>query len=65
MLQWTDGGDGQRLMMIVHHTDEKREWSYDKESHVGRLDKALEQAGNNGWSVVDMKRDWKRIYKFE
>ncbi|NOR42805.1 MAG: haloacid dehalogenase-like hydrolase, partial [Gammaproteobacteria bacterium] len=65
MLQWTGGGDGQRLMMIVHHTDEKREWSYDKESHIGRLDKALEQAGKNGWSVVDMKRDWKRIYKFE
>ena len=65
MLQWIDGGDGQRLMMIVHHTDEKREWSYDKESHIGRLDKALEQAGKNGWSVVDMKRDWKRIYKFE
>ena len=65
MLQWIDGGDGQRLMMIVHHTDEKREWSYDKESHIGRLDKALEQAGKNGWSVVDMKQDWKRIYKFE
>ena len=65
MLQWTDGGNGQRLVMIVHHTDEKREWSYDKESHIGRLDKALEQAGKNGWSVVDMKQDWKRIYKFE
>ena len=65
MLQWTDGGNGQRLVMIVHHTDEKREWSYDKESHIGRLDKALEQAAKNGWSVVDMKQDWKRIYKFE
>jgi hypothetical protein len=65
MLQWTDSDDGQRLIMIVHHTDKKREWSYDKDSHIGRLDEALTQAGQQGWSVIDMKQDWKRIYSFE
>ncbi|MBE9564026.1 MAG: haloacid dehalogenase-like hydrolase [Proteobacteria bacterium] len=65
MLQWTDAGDGQRLMMIVHHTDKKREWAYDRKSHIGRLDEALMQAGKKGWSVIDMKQDWKRIYSFE
>lgn len=65
MLQWVDGGDGQQLIMIVHHTDDKREWSYDKDSHVGRLAEALKQANQKNWSVIDMKRDWKRIYSFE
>ena len=62
MLQWTAAGDGPRFMLIVHHTDDKREWAYDRDSHVGRLDKALVEADKNGWTVVDMQRDWKRIY---
>tara|TARA_R110002049_G_scaffold4601_1_gene31634 strand:- start:13921 stop:15639 length:1719 start_codon:yes stop_codon:yes gene_type:complete len=65
MLQWTAAGDGLRFCLLVHHTDESREWAYDRDSHVGRLDKALEAAKQNGWNVVDMKRDWKVIYPFQ
>ena len=49
----------------VHHTDEKREWAYDRDSHIGRLDKALGEAAERGWIVVDMKKDWNRILPFE
>jgi phosphoserine phosphatase len=62
MLQWTTGGSGARFGLIVHHTDAEREYAYDRKSHVGRLDKALEQAPKRGWTVVDMKKDWKAIY---
>jgi phosphoglycolate phosphatase-like HAD superfamily hydrolase len=62
MLQWTAAGDGRRLMAIVRHTDAQREWAYDRDSHVGRLDKALDEATTNGWTVIDMKNDWKAIY---
>jgi phosphoglycolate phosphatase-like HAD superfamily hydrolase len=62
MLQWTTAGAGARLAVIVHHTDDEREWAYDRESHVGRLDKALVEAQEKGWTVVDMKRDWKTVY---
>ena len=62
MLQWTTAGKGKRLGVIVHHTDGEREWAYDRESHIGKLDKALDLAGPSGWLVVDMKRDWKMIY---
>ena len=62
MLQWTTAGKGKRLGVIVHHTDSEREWAYDRESHIGQLDKALDLAGQSGWLVVDMKRDWKTIY---
>jgi hypothetical protein len=48
--------------MIVHHTDEKREWAYDRKSTFGHLDKALDAAPGNGWTVVDMKNDWKQVY---
>ena len=48
--------------MFVHHTDEKREWAYDRKSNVGRLDKGLDEAKAKGWTVVSMKRDWKVIY---
>jgi hypothetical protein len=65
MLQWTCAGGLERLMVIVHHTDAEREWAYDRESHIGRLDKALDIAGEKGWTVVDMKRDWKVIYPLE
>lgn len=65
MLQWATGGQGPRFGMIVHHTDEKREWAYDKQSAVGRLDKALDAAIGAKWTVVDMKWDWRRIYSFD
>ena len=65
MLQWTDAGEGENLMVIIHHTDEEREWAYDKDSHIGRLDKALTQANNNDWTVVDMKQDWKVVFPFD
>jgi phosphoserine phosphatase len=62
MLQWTAAGDGKRLMLYVHHTDAEREWAYDRESHIGRLDKGLDEANEKGWVIVDMKNDWKVIY---
>ncbi len=65
MLQWTAAGKGPRFMMLVHHTDAKREWAYDRKSHVGRLDKALDEARRRKWTVVDMKRDWKVVYPFQ
>lgn len=65
MLQWTAAGEGRRLMAIVRHTDEKREWAYDRDSHVGKLDKALDHATANGWTVIDMKKDWRAIYPQE
>ena len=65
MLQWTAAGSGLRLMGIVHHDDARREFAYDRESHVGRLDKALDEAKARNWIVVSMKSDWKRIFPFE
>lgn len=63
MLQWTTlAGEGKRFAGIVHHTDAGREFAYDRDSHIGRLDQALDEAGKNGWTVVDMQRDWKQIY---
>lgn len=62
MLQWTSAHEGPRFCMLVHHTDAKREWAYDRDSHIGRLDKALDDAAKYGWAVVDMKRDWNTVY---
>jgi phosphoserine phosphatase len=62
MLQWTAAGAGARLCLYVHHTDAGREWAYDRQSHVGRLDRGLDEARARGWTVVDMKTDWRRIY---
>lgn len=65
MLQWTAAGSGARFMGLVHHTDSEREWAYDRQSHVGKLDKALDEATKRGWVVVDMKENWKVIYPKE
>lgn len=65
MLQWTASGTGKRFMLYLHHTDEVREWAYDRDSHIGRLDKGLDEAKERGWTVIDMKKDWKVIYPFE
>lgn len=62
MLEWTAAGAGSKLMGLVHHTDMQREWAYDRESHIGRLDKALDEARAKKWIVVDMKRDWKVVF---
>jgi hypothetical protein len=62
MLEWATSGDGSRFGLILHHTDADREYAYDRESHVGRLDKALDQAADRGWTVIDMKNDWKEVF---
>jgi phosphoserine phosphatase len=62
MLQYTAAGGGARLCVYVHHTDAEREWAYDRESSIGRLDRGLEEAASGGWTVVDMKTDWRRIF---
>jgi phosphoglycolate phosphatase-like HAD superfamily hydrolase len=65
MLQWTTAGEGPRFAMLVHHTDSAREWAYDRTSSIGKLDKALDEANAKGWTVADMKNDWRRIFPFE
>jgi phosphoglycolate phosphatase-like HAD superfamily hydrolase len=62
MLQWTAAGSGARFMGIVHHTDAEREYAYDRQTHVGRLDKALDEGRAHGWTIADMKRDWRTIF---
>jgi hypothetical protein len=62
MLQYTTAGDGPRLGMLIHHTDTEREYAYDRNSHIGKLDKALDEAATQGWTLVDMKNDWKTIF---
>jgi phosphoglycolate phosphatase-like HAD superfamily hydrolase len=62
MLEWTTAGSGARFGLIVHHDDADREWAYDRESHFGKLDKALDEAEAKGWTVVSMKNDWSVIY---
>ena len=63
MLQYVAAGPGPRLALIVHHTDGERETAYDRNSSIGRLDKALDEATARNWVVVDMKRDWKRVFR--
>jgi hypothetical protein len=65
MLQWAAAGKGPRFMLLVHHTDAEREWTYDRHSPIGRLDKALDEAQRRGWTVVDMKKDWKKVFPFQ
>jgi phosphoglycolate phosphatase-like HAD superfamily hydrolase len=65
MLQWTAAGDGSRFCLYVHHTDAEREWAYDRQSSIGRLDKGLDDAAARGWTVVSMKHDWKTVFAFE
>jgi hypothetical protein len=65
MLQWTDSNDYPSFQLYLHHTDAEREWAYDRESSIGRLDKGLDEANEKGWTVIDMKNDWKVIYPFE
>ena len=62
MLQWTTAGPGARFGLIVRHTDPDREYAYDRQSSIGRLDQALDEAGGQGWTLVDMKQDWRRVF---
>nr|WP_319399613.1 HAD family hydrolase [uncultured Carboxylicivirga sp.] len=62
MMQYTATGNGKNMMLYVHHTDEVREWAYDRASHIGTFDKALDEATQKGWTIVDMKEDWRIIY---
>ena len=65
MLEWTAAGSSARLSAFIHHTDAEREWAYDRTSAIGRFDKGLDEAKTRGWTVVDMKADWKVIYPFQ
>jgi phosphoserine phosphatase len=62
MLQYTAAGKGPRFCMLIHHTDSVREWAYDRKSHIGKLDRALDEAHTRHWTVVDMAHDWSRIH---
>jgi phosphoserine phosphatase len=62
MLEYVSSGEGARLSMLIHHTDKKREWAYDRKSEIGKLDKGLDKAGEHNWKIVDIKKDWKVIY---
>ena len=65
MLQYTAAGPGAQFLLYVHHDDPEREWAYDRESHIGRLDVGLDEAAQRGWTVVSMKDDWRRVFPFE
>ena len=65
MLQWTLAGDRRRLGMLVHHTDADREFAYDRKSIVGTLGKGIDDAPKGGWHLIDMKKDWKRVFLFD
>jgi phosphoserine phosphatase len=62
MLQWIAAGEREDLLVYIHHTDSVREWAYDRKSSIGKLDKGLDEAHENGWIVVDMQQDWERIF---
>jgi hypothetical protein len=64
MLQWTTAGKGARFALLVHHNDATREWAYDRAPSIGQLDKAFNVANEMGWTVVDMKNDWRRVFPF-
>jgi hypothetical protein len=65
MLQYTDANKLPNFKLYLHHTDAEREWAYDRESHIGKLDKGLDEALEKGWTIIDMKQDWKVIYPFD
>ena len=65
MMQYTESNNYKNFMLYLHHTDSVREWAYDRNSHIGKFDSALDEANNKGWTLIDMKNDWKIIYPFE
>jgi len=62
MLEWTTTGPGPRLAVYVHHDDVEREWAYDRESAIGRLDRGLDEAADRSWLVISMADDWNRVF---
>ncbi len=62
MLEWTTAGEGPRFGLLIHHTDSEREWAYDRKSHIGQLNRGLDEGPGLGWSIVDMARDWKVVF---
>ena len=65
MLEWTTAAKGPRFSLLVHHTDVEREYAYDRKAGLARLDQGLDVAAKRGWVIVDMKKDWKRVFAFE
>jgi len=65
MLEWTTSGPGPRFGLLVHHDDAVREWAYDRESHVGRLKRGLDEGPQRGWVIASMKSDWRRVFPFD
>ncbi len=65
MMQYAASNKYKSFMLYLHHTDPVREWAYDRDSHIGRLDKGLDEANEKGWTVIDMEKDWELIYPFE
>lgn len=65
MLEWVTAGTGPRFGLIIHHDDAVREFAYDRASAAGKLDRGLDEAPKRGWTVVSMKKDWKRVFWFE
>jgi hypothetical protein len=61
MLEWTTAGSGPRLGLLVHHDDAEREWAYDRESHIGKLERGLDEGPERGWVIISMKDDWRRV----
>lgn len=62
MLQWVTAGSGPRLAVYIHHTDAEREYAYDRQAKIGRLDRGLDEGKRLGWTFVDMKQDWNRVF---
>ncbi|MES0808838.1 HAD family hydrolase [Roseibium sp. SCPC15] len=62
MLEWATSAEGPRLGVLVHHTDDQREWAYDRDSHVGKLERGLEEGPGRGWILIDMAKDWNRVW---
>jgi phosphoglycolate phosphatase-like HAD superfamily hydrolase len=62
MLEWTTAGKGARFGLLIHHTDPEREWAYDRNSHIGKLERGLDEAEKRNWLVVNMKADWKKVF---
>jgi len=62
MLEYATTGDGARLGLLLHHDDAEREWAYDREFHIGRLDRGLDEAAGRGWVVVSMAGDFGTVF---
>ena len=65
MLEWVAGGAGARFALIVHHDDAEREFAYDREAGLARLARGLDEGPKRGWTLVSMKKDWKRVFPFD